>query len=143
LNAQLNQDDKEVEKRRKAEEKERQKRPVEITINADVEKVRSGLLRAMMNAEYRLDRESPLQMAFQKEVYGGQAMLMNEGGGQPRKEVSCVITKMGKGITIIADIRGVSPRKVGEPMRYDFNRDKKERGKIEKILQNAKSLAEQ
>lgn len=110
---------------------DRLKRPTEILINANLEKVRSVIVQEMTGANYTLEKEDTYQLVFRKEIKGTAGTIGGitfSGGRNPHAIFTFVMTKEGEGVLLAEKVAILYPEKSGQgiPRNVDDKRTKKQ-----------------
>lgn len=117
----------------------------EVTIAADMDKVRTVLIRRFTGQGFTVDKDQPSQLVFNKEVGGVKGfmtgLLLGRQQNNPRQILTFVLTKMENGISVLAKLAIVYPDNSGLGNPHDFN-NKKVRKSLNKELIEVKKEAE-
>lgn len=117
----------------------------EVSINADMDTVRTVLIRRFTGQGFVVDKDQPNQLVFNKEVGGVKGfmtgLLLGRQQNNPRQILTFVLTKTGNGISVLAKLAIVYPNNSGLGNPHDFN-NKKVRKELVKELTEVKKEAE-
>ncbi len=117
----------------------------EITINADIEKVRGVILRKFIKYKFGLDKDQPNQLVFSKEAEGTSGFLagvfLGNDQKNPRQIVTFILTKSGNEILVLANYSTMYPNSSGQGTAHTVD-NKKTRQQLNKELAEIKKEAE-
>ena len=135
---------KELSKSEKEAEKERLKRPAQVTINAPMKKVRSLLITERVKMGWRLDGETESSVTLSRRSTFQVQLSARMGGGatEARSVDVYVLADTDDGTLVVADLTVTYQGRRGNNARMDYNRNKDFRRETEAFLGNVKKLAE-
>jgi hypothetical protein len=126
------------DKESKQAEKERLKRPAEVTISAPLAKVRSLLLIEYARAGWQTDKDGESVL-----VFSTSDMQTRMGyNAAARREDRLTLVENGSGVLVVADLSVAAPRFGGAVQRFNWNQDKKQRRRIDGLFARVKEQAE-
>lgn len=135
------------EKELKKAEKERLKKPAQVTVSAPSDRIKQALVREMATEGWTLDNEGQFKLAFSRSIKGwaGFAAQLAHGyrnGVPPRASMDFTIIPSDQTTVIVADIGITAGNAFGKMDRTDYNENKKARADVESFLARAKAVIE-
>lgn len=126
--------------KKKNADKDRQKLPVEMFINATPAKLKSLFLAEYARHEWQLEKETASSITFTKRANLAASFAY---GRSSRYEDIVTITEQETGKTLVIIDSGVQqPQGGGAFQRFNLNADKKNRKQNEDLLQRVRTSAE-
>lgn len=117
----------------------------EITINADIDKVRAVIVRRFTREKFNLDKDQTSQLVFSKEVGGAggfmAGVLVGRDQNNPRQIVTFVMTKLGNSVLLLGSAGMVYPDNQGQGNARNVD-SKKVRQNLAKELLEIKNESE-
>jgi hypothetical protein len=127
------------DKESKQAEKERLKRPAEVTIKAPASKIRPIFLAEYARHGWQLEKETQSSLTFT--TRGGVGAALAYGRGAKLEDIVTLIENDSSTLVMI-DCGALAPRPGGHWERFNINSDKKGRKLTEALLQRVKEQAE-
>ena len=93
--------------------KEDKNRLPDVVVKGSLEQINSVLVREMSNNKFTLDKESPHELVFHKEMTGVGGFLLGNTGNRAKEQVTFLITTVDNVTTVQAKANALIPNRSG------------------------------
>ena len=111
----------------------------EVSISADMDRVRTVLIKRFTGQGFNIDKDQPSQLIFIKEVGGVKGFMtglfLGRNQNNPRQILTFILTKSGNNISVLAKLAIVYPDDTGLGNAHDFDNKKVRKSLVKELIE--------